>query len=223
MVQQLNLKWFYWLSSLFVLLSVVFIINEQYWFLLVPFALLLVYVAVTSIDKIIFLIVLSTPFAVNLSDKVFKASVSIPTEPLMFGLMIIFFMKVLYDGGFDRKVLRHPVTIAIIVSLVWMLITSLTSSMVVVSIKHLISRLWFVTVFYFLCTQLFKDYSNIKRFVWCYTIPLLGVIVYTIYNALPEWLHGKFSALCDVPVLQRSYSIRSSHCHVYTDCHRVCF
>ncbi len=181
MVEQLKLKWFYLLSALFILLSVLFIANENYWFLLVPFALVLIYIAITAMDIIIFLIVFSTPFAVNLSHNNFRVSLSLPTEPLMFGLMILFFLKVLYEGGFDSKVLRHPVTIAIIFNLAWMAITSATSSMPMVSFKHLTSRLWFVIVFYFLCTQLFKNYSNIKKFVWFYTIPLLGVIGYTIY------------------------------------------
>jgi putative inorganic carbon (hco3(-)) transporter len=181
MVEQLKLKWFYWLSALFIALSVLFIVNEEYWFLLVPFAVVLGYIIITRMDSIIFLIVLSTPFAVNINESAFKVAFSMPTEPLMFALMIVFFLKVLYEGGFDKKVLRHPVTIAIIINLVWMGITSLTSSMPLVSIKHLTSRLWFVVVFYFLCTQLFKDYSNVKKFVWFYTIPLLGVIGYTIY------------------------------------------
>src|SRR5947209_2101647 len=104
MVAQIRLKWFYWLSSLFILLSVIFLAREQYWFLLVPFALFVIYIAVTSMDKIIFFIVLTTPFAVNLDNNNFKLALSIPTEPLMFGLMIIFFLKVIYEGGFDRKI-----------------------------------------------------------------------------------------------------------------------
>lgn len=175
-----GLKLFYWISGLFIALSLIFVVNEEYWFLLVPFGLLIIYMAITAIDTIIFLIVLFTPLAVTLSDDHIRLSLSLPTEPLMFGLMMIFFLKVLYERGFDRKVLRHPVTIAIIISLVWMAITCLTSTMPVVSVKYFTSRLWFVTVFYFLCTQLFKNYKNIRKFIWFYTVPLVLVIGYTI-------------------------------------------
>lgn len=186
-VEQLKLKYFYWLSALFILLTVIFIVCEQYWFLLVPFGVLLAYVMITRMDMIIFLIVASTPFAVNLSDDSIKLALSIPTEPLMAALMLIFFLKVIYEGGFDRQVLRHPVTIAILINLAWMAITSMTSSMPLVSVKHFVSRLWFVVVFYFLCTQLFRNYKNIKKFVWFYAIPLMGVIGYTVFM---HWQNG---------------------------------
>ncbi|MBL4655873.1 MAG: O-antigen ligase family protein, partial [Bacteroidia bacterium] len=52
--------------------------------------------------------------------------------------------------------------------------------MPIVSIKYMLSRLWFIVGFYFLGTQLFKNYKNIKRFIWLYTLPLLGVIIYTL-------------------------------------------
>jgi O-antigen ligase len=76
--------------------------------------------------------------------------------------------------------MQHPVTIAILINLSWLFITTLTSSMPVVSFKHLLARLWFVVVFYFLGTQLFANLHNIKKFIWAYVIPLLGVIVYTM-------------------------------------------
>ncbi|MBL4735361.1 MAG: O-antigen ligase family protein [Flavobacteriales bacterium] len=58
-------------------------------------------------------------------------------------------------------------------------VTVLTSEMPIVSIKYFISRLWFVIPFYFLALQVFKNYSNIKKFMWAYIIALLLVIGYT--------------------------------------------
>jgi len=93
----------------------------------------------------------------------------------------------IFDGKFDGKVLRHPVTIAIILYLLWMLITSITSSLPIVSLKFLISKLWFIIPFYFLGTQLFKDPKNIRRFIWVYLISFVIVIFYTTYN------HSRYS------------------------------
>jgi O-antigen ligase len=39
-----------------------------------------------------------------------------------------------------------------------------------------------VIVFYFLGTRLFKNYSNIKSFVWLYLVPFAIIIIYTLYN-----------------------------------------
>ena len=136
--------------------------------------------AIFAIDALMFIVVFATPLAINLSEKGFGTSLSVPTEPLMFGIMILFLLKILFEGGFDRRVLYHPVTIIIILNLLWIFITCFTSTMVIVSLKHFMARCWFVFTFYFLGTQLFREYKNIKRFVWLYVIPLCIVIGYAI-------------------------------------------
>ena len=69
----------------------------------------------------------------------------------------------------------------------WMIITTVTSEMPIVSIKFFVSRLWFIIPSYFLCARLFKDPKNINRFVWLYILGLIIVVFYTIYN---HALHG---------------------------------
>jgi len=78
--------------------------------------------------------------------------------------------------------LKHHITIAIIINLIWICITSITSSIPLVSFKFLIARLWFIVVFYFIGTQLFKEYANIKRFKWLYILPFIIIIFYTLIH-----------------------------------------
>jgi O-antigen ligase len=49
--------------------------------------------------------------------------------------------------------------------------------MPVVSIKFLLSRLWFLSVFYFLAIQFFKNPLNIRRYLWTLMVPLAAIIV----------------------------------------------
>jgi len=107
---------------------------------------------------------------------------TLPTEPLMFGIMLIFIIKLIYDRKYDKKIITHPVTIAIIINLVWIFITTLTSELPVVSTKFLIARLWFICPAFFLGVPLFKKFKNIRTFIWLYIISLIAVIFYTIYN-----------------------------------------
>jgi len=93
--------------------------------------------------------------------------------------MILFFIKLFFKNNVNKQITRHPVTIAILFNLIWMFITCLTSEMPLVSIKYLTSRLWFVITFYFVATQLFKNFKNINIFIWMYAIPLVCVIIYT--------------------------------------------
>jgi O-antigen ligase len=79
-------------------------------------------------------------------------------------------------------VIKHPLTLVLLFNLTWLLFTSITSEIPLVSFKYLLSRLWFVIPFYFFIIILFKKYSNIKLFLWLYIIPFLGIIFYTLYN-----------------------------------------
>ncbi len=182
MVDQKNIKWLYGLSISFILLNALCIYFEFYYFNLVPAALLIVLLALFSLDKLFLLVVFLTPLAINLQHIEGGLGLSLPTEPIIFGIMVLFIIKQLHNNTIDKRVIKHPITILIFINLIWIFITSLTSHLPIVSFKFLIARLWFIVVFYFIGNQVFKSFSNIKRFFWLYIIAFTLVIFYTLYN-----------------------------------------
>jgi O-antigen ligase len=134
-----------------------------------------------SLEKILFLAVFVTPLSINIGDYDLGVSISVPSEPLLIGILFFFILKILLEGGIERKIVRHPITIAIIFSLGWMLITSITSDIPVVSFKYLLSRLWFIIPVYFGGLMLFRTKTNIRLFIWAYIAALIIVIFYTTY------------------------------------------
>ena len=182
MLERTKIKWVYAISVIFIALNVYFMLRDIYWTLLIPVLAMILYLYFYSMDKILLLIAFFTPIAINLTDAQFGLGISLPTEPLMAGVLALFIIKLFYSNDYDRKILKHPLTIVILLSLVWMFITSLTSQIPLVSIKALTARLWFVVPFYFLGILLFRKLKNIRSFIWLYTIPLVGVIFYTTYN-----------------------------------------
>jgi O-antigen ligase len=103
-------------------------------------------------------------------------------------------MKCIATGKFDSDILKHPVSIAVYFSLFWILVTSITSSMPVVSIKFFLTRVWFIIGFYLLTAKLFETEKNIEKYIWLYTIPLIIVIFYTINRHLGYGLWDKQAA-----------------------------
>lgn len=172
----------YIICVLYIGLNAYLVKRDFYWGLLIPVFFILLYLYLYKLNIVLLLITFLTPVAINITNTEFGVAMSFPTEPMMFGILIIFLVKLFYEQAFDKTILKHPLTIFIILSLVWIFITSLTSEIPVVSFKFLVSRLWFVVPFYFLAIYLFRKISNIKLFLWLYTIPLLGVIIYTTYN-----------------------------------------
>jgi len=169
----------YSVSILYVLVLGYFITKEKYIIAAIPIGLLVLMTALYRLELIFWVIIFSVPFSVPLKE--FSASLDfnmfLPTEPLLAGLLVIFLIKLAIDGSFDRRVLSHPISIIILFQLAWILVTSITSTMPGVSFKLFFSRLWFVAVFYFMATQIFKDPARIRRYFWVILIPLAAMVV----------------------------------------------
>ncbi len=180
MTERSKLIWVYLLSTLFIVFNTYLIVNNHLWGALLPIVLFVILLYFLSLDKVILLITFLTPLAINIRNLDMGFGISVPTEPLMIGVLIFFLIKILFEGNYDHMVLKHPLTLAILFNLVWLLFTSLTSEIPLVSFKYLLSRLWFIVPFFFFAIILFKKYNNIKLFIWLYLIPLLGVIFYTL-------------------------------------------
>jgi O-antigen ligase len=178
-----KLLWVYGASGLFILFCIALILKQHFWLpIAVPLALGMALMYIFALDKVLLFIVFLTPFAVNIQDFSLNVGVSLPTEPMLLAVLALGLMRLLFNCSFDKKVMRHPVTVAIIIYLFWMLLTSITSEMPIVSFKYLLAKLWFIIPFYFMGTQLFRDFKNIRRFNWLYIIPLIIVIGYTTFN-----------------------------------------
>ncbi len=152
------------------------------WFLwLVPAVL---YLAFFSFSTLFMAVVFLTPLSLELSMFAggLPFDASLPTEPVIVFMMLLIFFRLLHSGSFNRDILFHPVSLAILFYLVWIFITTITSTMPVVSVKFFLVRLWFIVVFYFLAIRIFSSRANIRTFLWCYIIALLAVVGYTLYN-----------------------------------------
>jgi len=176
-----KIAWVYGLSALFLLTNIYLVVQKDfYWLFLLPIVLIVMYYYLTAYDKIVLLITFLTPLAVSFSNLEMGLGVSLPTEPLMFGVLLIFLASLIFQNNYNKEFATHPISYIIYFSLFWIFITMFTSEMPIVSLKFLISRLWFVVPFYFVATMLFRKMENINKFFWLYLSGLLIVIVYTI-------------------------------------------
>ncbi len=169
-------------SAFFTALNIVLIIQGFYWLFALPFALVIMLLFFFSTDKLILLLVFLTPFTFKYRHDGMGFTVDVPTEPIIVAIMLLFFFKLLYEQQYDKRVLRHPVTILLILNLVWMFVSSVTSEIPLVSFKYFISRLWFVTTFFFMGIFLFRDVENMRRFMWLFGSALFVVVLIATYK-----------------------------------------
>lgn len=185
----INSKLIYIIGGLFALLNGILIAFEFYYAALLPVVLVIALLAFFALDKLLLLVVFLTPLSVNLTDIGLGVGLSLPTDPLLFGVMLMFILKLIAERKFDKRISDHPVTLAIIINLVWIGITTATSEMPMVSLKFLVSRLWYVITFYFVTTQVFRNFKNIKLYLGAYMLAFVGIICYTIIH------HGMYGFL----------------------------
>ncbi len=100
-----NSKTIITIGILFSVLNVVFIATENFWGLLLPFGLALLAAMVLALDKVLLFLVFATPLSIFYYNPDLHVGFTLPTEPITFGVMLLFFFRLLYDGGFDTKIL----------------------------------------------------------------------------------------------------------------------
>ncbi len=171
-------------AGLFILVNAILLSRGNYYFLLFPLVPAILYSALFSPGRLFMAVVFLAPLSVELSRFAGELpfDISLPTEPLILVFLLVMLSGKLLNGSLNRKLLYHPLTLAVIFYLVWLVITTVTSTMPVVSLKFLLVRLGYVLMFYFLAVEIFRRRENIHGFLWCYIIGLSLVIIYTMYN-----------------------------------------
>ena len=179
MTKKAKIGWIYLIAAIFVAVSLFLVVNKNnYLFFALPVVLGILLLYIFSLDKVMMLISFLVPLSVVL-EEFEQLAVSLPAEPLLAGVLILFIAKLLYDGKYDLAIARHPVAVVIYCMFLWMVVTTITSEMPVVSIKFVMSRLWFVIPSFFVCAMLFKKPKNIDWFIWLYIASLCIVVIYT--------------------------------------------
>jgi putative inorganic carbon (HCO3(-)) transporter len=170
----------------YIVADMVLSMKEIYVLNLLPVLLLICYLALARLDITYFLIVFLTPLSVQLIDYIPSSPIdfAIPTEPILFGVMLLLIYKMVHTGLFDIRIFNHPVTYTIFFYLFWLLITSVTSTIPFVSFKFLLAKIWFILTYYMLAVLVFRNSNLIPVFIWCYTISMLGVVIYTTIRHL---------------------------------------
>jgi O-antigen ligase len=149
---------------------------------LFPIALLLVYLAIFQTETLFLSLAFFTPFSINIEEFSKSFGLFIPTEPLLFGLMLILLFFQFKTPFVDKQIWKHPIIISVLVFISWMFVTAITSSNVLVSFKFILSKLWFIVPILFFGTHFFKKEANRNWFIRLFIIATSCTIIYTLIH-----------------------------------------
>ncbi|MFM7233835.1 MAG: O-antigen ligase family protein [Flavobacteriales bacterium] len=177
----ISVRTLYILSAIFIAVMGIGIFLEHYEVLVIPAVLVVFWAAFFKLDYLILFITFCTPFSINLEQlEIGGVGMYLPTEPLLFGVLILFLFKLLSGKSIDTSIFKHPISLIIYGYLIWMALTCVTSEIPIVSLKFLTTRLWFIASFYFLAVHVFRDRKKMKAYLLLYFFSLTCVIIYTV-------------------------------------------
>ena len=168
------------LSLLYIAFSCFLIWTDQAYLTLAPIGLMAIYFALFYTEYTFLSLAFLTPLSVNIEEYTDSFGLFIPTEPILFGLLLLLIMQQTQKNVLNRYIWRNPILWAVGFYLFWIFITSMTSSSPMISFKFLISRLWFIIPLLIFGTRVFIKPKNVRIFIWLFTIAMCIAILYTI-------------------------------------------
>lgn len=105
----------------------------------------------------------------------------LPLEPILIltaGLGLVYVLR--YARQLPGSVIRHPVSLLLLVHVTWIAITALASQVPLYSWKYLAAKLWYVLPWYVLGGLLLSRPRDVRRTVLCLAVPLAVALSYTV-------------------------------------------
>lgn len=184
------------LSGLFTGAVSLSFLTENYFLIILPFAVLFFYAGWQNKEVAFYLLLFTLPFSFEYHFSPALAT-DIPDEALMLLVTFIFFAYWLYyPAALTRKTLTHPLLILLVFGFVWMLIAVIFSTYPLISLKFLLAKTWYMGAFVLAPLLLFKRKEMIAAASVVLTAAMMLVAVITL---LRHEEHGfSFATINDV-------------------------
>lgn len=167
------------ISAFIALLGYSIWIDSFYGYLL-PYALLVLYVAIFYTEYTFFFVIAATPLSINIEEYTDSFGLFLPTEPLLFGTMLLLLIQATKYPVFPSYLKSSPIVWAVAFYLFWIFTTSLTSEHPITSFKFLLAKLWFIVPVLFYGSAVFFEPKKIKWFLWLFCSAMIIAILYTL-------------------------------------------
>lgn len=147
-----------------------------------------------AINGLIFL----APLSISVGMDNLGLKISFPTEFLTLLLMVLLGMRLIYYENFSSAIVKHPISILLIIDLAWTLIVTITSEISEVSFKRFLLKLGFIGIYYFAMSHWMQHKKNRPLLFVLYGIGLLYPIYHTFkFHAMHDFSQQVSFAICE--------------------------
>lgn len=173
-------SWILFWSACYLIVASYLMWNNQEYLTLFPIGLVAVFAAVFYTEITFLSIAFLTPLSVNIEKYTDSFGLFIPTEPLLFGFLLLFLMQHVYKNTIPKEIWKSPIIWTVCIYLFWMFISSTLSTLPVASFKFLLARIWLIVPMLFFGPIIFSKERNRTLFIWLFCIGMALAICYTL-------------------------------------------
>ncbi|HQQ94109.1 MAG TPA: O-antigen ligase family protein [Bacteroidia bacterium] len=135
---------------------------------------------------LLYFLVFTVPLSV--SYPVGESILNGPSELICAFLGLYMLMRYVAGYRFTAGLIRHPLSIILLLDLLWLLFTTATSQMPEVSFKRVIVRFVYLAVYYFMFAELFASANKSTGKLFIYYC--LGLVLPILYYLVQHWQIG---------------------------------
>ncbi len=176
-----NALLYFW-GALYVLLSGYFVWLDTSYLALASVGLLVIYFAIFNTDKVFLALAFCTPLSINIEEYTDSFGLFLPTEPILFGLLIMVVFMQTKRPFIPQHIWKNPIVVTAGIYIVWLFLSCITSEHPIASFKFLVAKLWFFVPMLLVGPIVFKQIKNIKTFLALFVIGLCIAIIYTLLH-----------------------------------------
>lgn len=168
----------FWAFAGLILFSIfVGIATEMYFLAGLPAFVILVYISVVDFRKVFFFLLACIPLSTEIALPN-GFGTDLPTEPLMVGLMLVYLLYAIKEAPTMRMdFLKHPISLLILLHLIWVYTATITSDLFFVSLKFSLAKTWYIVVFYFMAGSLIQTERDFRKVFWWIFTPLMFTVL----------------------------------------------
>lgn len=173
-------------SLLFLCFSVTAILNQQWQWMFIPFAWIMIPVIFKAVtqhtEKLFWLLLCMLPLSTELNITP-QLGIDFPDEILMVlltGLTLLYWWH--KPQHFPLSVWRHPLFFLLIIHLSWIIISSFYAVEPIPAIKFFLAKIWYIVPFVILPAVLLNSISRIQKMAAFLLWPMGFVVMITLFR-----------------------------------------
>ena len=150
-----DIKKLYFWCGIFLAYCLAAVYLDFYLALAAPAVITLIWIGINKPKYLLYFLAFTTPLSVHLIDERYSTvNLSIPTEPIIILLFIGVLLKLISSRTLKFPEVSVILSVLIIADFGWLLVTAITSTMPLISVKYVLMKSWYLVVFYFLLSSL---------------------------------------------------------------------